>query len=395
MTKLNFKVKSFKKMESPYDIRTGRTKYVCFVNSKDIPLELEDWMSTNPREQKLTTNVAKAIEGSLLNNKDNFHELNRGIVMSVDGVEFDNKESAVSIYMEDLKHGNIDGGHTLKIILNLQKNGSLLKEKYVFMEIFTGIESSVELAEARNTSVQVTQATIEELKQSFECIKKTVKDETFASRISYKQNELAGEDGVIEVRELIAITNMFNQTLYPITNLVTVNHPIQSYTGKESSLNAFLRIEKGNREKIIGNMSSIIPDICKLSDTLEKEFADKAKLARKIYRVKKYAKYNDGEIVDYTMFKRSSLDYTVPKGLLYPLLGAFRALVGIRPEDGKYYWKTDPYKAWEVLGASLVKTLLTASEDLSDSPDTIGKSQNTWDILFKELYIYTFTELQK
>ncbi|MDD2376031.1 MAG: AIPR family protein [Clostridia bacterium] len=394
MKKLTFKVKSFKKMESPYDLKTGRTKYVCFVNAKDIPMELENWMTTNPREQKLTTNVAKAIEGSLLDNKEKFHELNRGIVMSVDSVDYDNKENMMSIYMEDDIHGNIDGGHTLKIILNLQKSGSLLKEKYVFMEIFTQIESPVELAEARNTSVQVTQATIEELKQSFECIKEAIKNESFANRISYKQNELNGEKGIIEVREIIAITNMFNQTLYPITSQ-SINHPIQSYTGKESSLNAFLRLEKSDRDNIISNMSPIIPDIFELWDIIEEEFADKALKGKKIYRSKKYAKHVKNQIVSNTMFRMKTLDYYLPKGLIYPLVSAFRALVGIDSETGKYYWKVKPFEAWNDLGANLVKTLLTASEDLSDSPDTIGKSQNTWDILFKELYIYAFSRTQK
>ncbi len=394
MTKLTFKVKSFKKMESPYDLKTGRTKYVCFVNAKDIPMELENWMTTNPREQKLTTNVAKAIEGSLLNNKENFHELNRGIVMSVDNVDYDNKEKTMSIYMEDDIHGNIDGGHTLRIILNLQKKGNLLKEKYVFMEVFTQIESPVELAEARNTSVQVTQATIEELKESFECIKEAIKNENFADRVSYKQNELNGEKGVVEVREIIAITNMFNQTLYPITSS-SINHPIQSYTGKESSLNAFLRIEKTDRDKIISNMSPIIPGIFKLWDVIEEEFADKALKGKKLYRTKKYAKHKKNEIVSSTLFQMKTLDYYLPKGLIYPLVSAFRALVGIDSETNKYYWKVKPFEAWEDLGANLVKTLLTASEDLSDSPDTIGKSQNTWDILFKELYIYAFSKTQK
>lgn len=381
-------------MDSPYDLKTGRTKYVCFVNVKDIPQELEDWMSTNPREQKLTTNVAKSIEGSLLNNKDNFHELNRGIVMSVDHVDYDNKENIMSLYMEDGIHGNIDGGHTLKIILSLQRNGGIIKEKYVFMEIFTQIDSPVELAEARNTSVQVTQATIEELKQSFECIKRAIENEDYKERISYKQNELSGEKGVIEVREIIAIVNMFNQRLYPI-NTNSISHPIQSYTGKESSLNAFLRLEKIDRDKIIENMTVIIPEIFKLWDIIEYEFADKALKAKKIYRSKKYSKYDKGEIVSHTLFNYKEMDYYLPKGLIYPLVSSFRALIGIDPITDKYFWKVDPFEAWNDLGANLVKTLLTASEDLSDSPDTIGKSQNTWDILFKELYIYAFSKVQK
>lgn len=387
-----FNVKSFKRMENPYDVKWDRTKYVCYVNARVIPLEFEQWMETNPREQKLTTNVAKAIQDSLSNNHKDFHELNRGIVMSASKVSYDNQTKEITMEFEDESiHGNIDGGHTLRIILEQIKNGELLHEKYVFLEIFTGIENPIELAEARNTSVQVTQTSIEELKNSFECIKEALSNCSFKDRIAYKQNEHTGEKNIIDVREIIAITNMFNQSLYPINNQINISHPIQSYTGKETSLNSYLKIEKEDREKIIENMSGIIPDIFKLWDMIETEFDSKAKLGKKIYKVKKYSKFDENRIVEHSMISNNGLDYSVPKGLIYPLVGAFRAIVEIDPVTGKYRWKKDPFQAWNIVGPNLIRTLLNASTDLGDTPDTIGKSPNTWDILFKELFIYGFS----
>lgn len=117
-----FRVTSFKKMDNPYDSKSSRTKYLCYVNVKDIPKEFENWMLTNPREQKLTTNVAKSIEESLLNNKQDFHELNRGIVLSAEKVKYDNASKEVTItFTDEIIHGNIDGGHTLKIILAIKQ----------------------------------------------------------------------------------------------------------------------------------------------------------------------------------------------------------------------------------------------------------------------------------
>lgn len=386
-----FKVKSFKRMDNPYDAKWNRTKYVCYVEGKDIPTGFENWMSTNPREQKLTTNVAKSIQDSLSNNHKDFHELNRGIVLSAESVSYDNKDQEIKINFEDeTVHGNIDGGHTLKIILEQKANGELLHEKYVFLEIFTGIENTVELAEARNTSVQVTQTSIEELKNSFECIKNSLLGCDYKDRIAYKQNEHTGEKNIIDVREIIAIINMFNQYLYPINNQISISHPIQSYTGKETSLNSYLRIEKEDRENIVENMSVIIPDIFKLWDRIETEFDTKAKIAKKVYKVKKYAKFDNGQIVGKSMISNKDMDYYLPKGLIYPLVGAFRALIEIDPVTNKYRWKKDPYKAWDLIGPNLTRTLLNASSDLGDTPDTIGKSPNTWDILFKELFIYGF-----
>lgn len=385
---VKFKVSSFKKMENPYDAKSDRTKYLCYVNVQDIPDEFENWMLTNPREQKLTTNVAKSIEESLMNNKKDFHELNRGIVISAEKVKYDNASKEVTITLiDEMIHGNIDGGHTLRIIL--ANKHDLSHDKYVFMELFTGIENTVELAEARNTSVQVTQATIEELKQSFECVKKAVINQDYAKRISYKQNELQDEKNKIDVREVIAILNMFNQKLYPINIPNDISHPIQSYTGKEAGLNHYLRIDKKERDVIINNMSPIIPDIFELWDKIETEFDAKGKKARKIYKTKKYAKYNNGEIVSHSLFGDKGLDYSVPRGIIYPLAGAFRALIGVDSKTGIYYWKKNPIEAWEILGPDLVRTILNSSTDLGDTPDTIAKSPNTWDILYKAVLIYS------
>lgn len=257
---IKFPAKQVKKMDNPMSELTkdGSKKYVCYVRLQDVPAKFEDWMRTNPRDQKLTTNVAKEIAKSIDSGCKNFHEKNRGIVMSVDKFAYDNKTGMIKVTLSDPEiHGNIDGGHTLKIILTKQKNNELFFEQYVFFEFFTGISSPVELAEARNQSVQVDQRSIEELNRSFEPIKAALKNESFYNRIAFKQNEHVGDKNVIDVREIIAIMNMFNQSLYPKGGDA---QPIQSYTGKETSLNRFLRL-KDSRDQIVKNMTPIIPDI--------------------------------------------------------------------------------------------------------------------------------------
>ncbi|MDK2802655.1 MAG: AIPR family protein [Oscillospiraceae bacterium] len=52
--------------------------------------EIINWMGTNPRETKLTTNVARSINSSLEKNKS-FHNLNRGVLISAKSVHWDNK----------------------------------------------------------------------------------------------------------------------------------------------------------------------------------------------------------------------------------------------------------------------------------------------------------------
>ncbi|WP_034861009.1 AIPR family protein [Ruminiclostridium cellobioparum] len=399
MEKFKLKAKAFKKMEDPIDKDNGHIKYVCYVQANSIPMEFDNWMSTNPREQKMTTNVAIKIKESLMENS-NFHELNRGILMSVDEkVEWDNKTNDLLISMSDPeKHGNIDGGHTLRAILTAKKNNSLSGDKYVFFEFITGIDSPVELAAARNTSVQVDLKSIAELENSFDAIKKAFKRLPFANRIQYKMNEHYTNDEIeeIDVREVIAILIMFSQEIYAYkTSYGTLSdvQPIQCYSGKEASLKKFLylnssdkKTQKTNREKMIINMENIIPDIFNLWDTVETTFASVSSGAGKRYGTRKYSKYNNGEVVGNALFSQKDLTYYIPRGLLYPIVGSFRALVQIDSE-GKYYWAKPPQEVWNAIGQKLVSLIL---DEKVESPDVIAKNGNLWSNLFKEVYIYGY-----
>lgn len=406
MQKFTFYVKSFKRLEEPFEGNLQRTKYRFYVEVKNVPEELLDWMETNPREQKLTTDVAKQIKDSLNEDNRSFHLWNRGILFSAEEITYDNKTGMATMTFTDPNcHGNIDGGHTLRIIIDnnkyIKENPNRYCEQYVEFEVITGIDSTVLLAEARNTSTPVDTMSIEELNKSFDCLKEILANETIGKdhyfrRISFKQNEHHQESdikkNIIDGREIIAILNMFNPTLYKTSG----NHPIQSYTGKEASLKKFLsmglskdisdEVKKEKREEEIKKMEDIIPDIFKIWDTIETTLPEMAKKNKRKYGSKKYSNYGVGEY--YSTFSNKKLDYTVPKGLLYPLVGAFRALVETDPVSGNYFWGVDPIRAWEDLGPRLVESILQASTENKDNPQSVGKSASTWDLLYKELYIY-------
>lgn len=388
MVNLEFQAKSFKKMEDPTSKGSEKTKYVCYAQTKSIPLQLNDWMQTNPREQKMTTNVAKNITESLKEN-ENFHELNRGIVMSVEKVNYDNKTGTVQVQLNDPEvHGNIDGGHTLRAIFELNEKQIMDEDRFVFMEIFTGIESPVELASARNTSVQVDLKSIEELQKSFDTLKLIMKDLKFSNRIAYKMNEHYNEDvNPIDVREILALITMFSQTLYPYKNIDgTLNdqQPIQCYTGKEATLKRFVNLDKLDRDKMLNNMKNIIPDIFRIWEYIETHYSELSNTAGKRYTSRKYAKYNDKEVVSKSSFEEKAMHYIVPKGMIYPIVGAFRALVKIDPVTNEYIWAKNIDLMLDKMASKLVGIVL---DEKADNPDVIGKNANLWSNLFKEIYI--------
>ena len=388
--KMQMHAREFKTMKDPARKPDGPIKYVCYLDTATIPPELLNWMHTNPRDQKMTTDVAKAISASLLEN-DDFHQLNRGLLFSADTVSYDTQTETLTVTMSNGElHGNIDGGHTLRAIFNAQQSQLLPPDQYVFAEFFIGLTTPVELAAARNTSIQVDLKSQEELRKSFEVIKRILSPFPFEHRIAYHMNQHCNENfQVIDVREIITILNMFNQNLYPIQGQQSLSgdsQPIQSYTGKEASLKRFLNQGREKREAVLWQMAPITSDIFQLWEAVELNFPEMVQKNRHYYGAKKYAKYNKGETVGQSLLWQTDMKYLVPKGILYPIVGAFRALVCVDAQTGLYSWKRDPLAVWSELGTRMAEIIWDEKEE---NPEYIGKSKNIWSNLFKEVLLYT------
>jgi hypothetical protein len=247
------------------DIHKMGNKYVCYVQVNSIPESIMDWMSTNPREQTEKKKVVKEIKESLINNY-NFHELNRGIVESVYKVYHNSSDELRLTFENPEIHGNIDGGHTLKNILNVIKEGEIPDDRYVFMEIFEGIKNRAELAKlakARNTSMQVDDASIAELEDKFKSIKEVLKKVPFENRIRYKANQHSTEflnREIISIEKIISILTMYNLDDYKLldtsTKRLSKSHPIHTYSVKKNCLQKFIKNE--DRDLMIKNMQPII-----------------------------------------------------------------------------------------------------------------------------------------
>ena len=190
---------------------------------------------------------------------------------------------------------------------------------------------------------------------------------------------------------------MFSQTMYPYrttAGTLSETQPIQCYSGKETTLRKFLNMDskdkeqqKINRDNMVKNMKPIIGDIFGLWEIVEKEFASVANSTNRRYGTRKYSKYDKEKIVGYTQFERTELTHVVPKGIMYPLIGAFRALVQVNKETNEYYWKKKPEDVWKAIGAKLVATIL---DEKTENPDSLAKNTNLWSNLFKEIYIYAY-----
>lgn len=388
-----FPVKSFRKIPNPFvnSENSGEAKpemYEIIADVMDLPTNFP--METNPRFQNLDTKVAKRIKDSLLDpTQRNFYLLNRGILLSASSVGFDNVNSMVTIDFENLQvHGNVDGGHTYKVIL---ENRSALKrgQQFVRLEVLTGIEDIFEsLAAARNTSLQVKDKSIGDLEGRFELIKQALSGQTYANDINYKEN---GTNS-IDIQDVLSMFYMFNLERFPNGSS---SYPVSAYSAKRVCTDEYLNAHKKyEAENQIGNpyykMTRIMPSILNLYDEIEVSMAEfyKADLGGATY--KKYGAITGVALAKagkkfQSKYLKRSMDYATPNGFIYPILGAFRALLVER--NGFYEWKTDPVKLLHEIGPTLVTNTVEMSRQLGNNPNATGKSTNLWNQLYMNVLV--------
>lgn len=369
------KENSFRKLDDPFN--DVAKKYVFYVKVCDVPEGIP--MATNPRDQRLTSGVAQAIKDSLESNDGYFHLKNRGIVLSAKSCTYNNKTKEVTInFTDDMLHGNIDGGHTYKIVCE-HRNTDL--DQYVQFEVMTGVEDIIEkLAEARNTSVQVDEKSMAELQQKFDPIKEGLEGMTFFNRIAFKQNQQAFDDDtnkklkMIDAREVVSIINMFN-----IDKFDAVTHPIKAYSSKAKMLELYLEDPESYRRYV-----NIMPDIFDLYDTIEMEFATAFNETGGRYGRKKYSGYKDGNVIGLSKFGLRELYYKIPDGLIYPAVAAFRSLVTLNSETDKYEWKNgvDPITIWDKCKTNMASQIMNFASAIGDNPNAVGKDSNIWNLAY-------------
>lgn len=295
---------NFRKFDDPLGNETPR-KYIFYAKTCDVPEGIP--MSTNPRDQKLNSTVANAITESLLSNDGQFHLKNRGIILSAKRVRYDNRLQEVTIDFEDEScHGNIDGGHTYKILL---ENKDKVLEQYVQFEVMTGVEAMIaDLAEARNTSIAVDAKSMAELREKFDPIKEGLEGLPFFNRISFKQNQITKDTDtkkalkMIDARDIVSIICMFNIDKYN-----SAEHPTKAYSGKQAMLNEYLDDPEHYRKFV-----NVIPDLFDLYDAIETEFAVAYNENGRMYGRKSYSGYKEGSPVGKSKFCMSDIYYKFP-----------------------------------------------------------------------------------
>lgn len=375
---LKFKVNSLRTLSSPYkrgekDDSSYETIYYLLVNMKDLPEEIP--LDVNPRVPKMSTNVAKRLAKAVAEPETDFYINNRGIVISAKSLTFNSGESEVTIDIGDqddendrFAYGILDGGHTYTAIM--ENRGKIPQdiEKYVRVEVITNVINITRLSDARNTSVQVSDLALFNLEESFEDVKWAIKDEPYAQDIAYKDNE----NKPINISELLRLMYAFDIVKYPDD----VAAPIQSYSGKAQ---VFKRYKDAYDTVFYKALTKELPILVKLYDVIEREIVTKYCEYKKNSGVARpqFGRVKGVEYIEKGMeteFLGEKTNYAVSSGYLYPIFGAFRALLKFDEVEGAVSWLFDPIDIWEKIGASIAQNTF----ETSNNPQLAGKDKQLW-----------------
>lgn len=351
-------------------------RYILLCKASSIPADIP--LDPNPRDQKLNGMVAKQVAESLVGDKTDqptFHLKNKGITMLADKIKLDDRKYDAEITFRD-GQGIVDGGHTYKVIQNAIQNDNIPEKQFVKIEILTGVQNDLasEIAGGLNTSMQVAEMSLQNLKGSFKWITDELKGEPCEALIQYKENE---EGKKISIREIVAFLTMFLPDKYGFPQ---DSHPKKAYGSKAKCLNEYA--ENPSRYE---QMRPILKDILHLHDYILENAvgAYNYKCSGKAGRLGFMDEKKRGS--HRLHFFGQDVKYLMQDGALYPIFGAFRYL--ICEKDGKMGWKIGNFLELkkfcdQILGEMMVSTY-SVYVNFGRNIDAVGKTDVHWENLYK------------
>lgn len=378
MANLKFKVEALRTLTSPYrkgvkDESTFEIIYYLLVDMKALPANIP--LDVNPREPKMTTNVARSLLAAVVEPETDFYINNRGIVIAAKALIFNSADSEVTIDIgnqddenDKYLYGILDGGHTYTAIMQKRNDIPENLRKFVRVEVITNVQNITRLSDARNTSAQVSDIALFNLDDKFDDIKTAVAGQVYADLIAYKDNE----NKPIHVSELLRLMYAFDIDKYSDDNAA----PVQSYSGKAQ---VFKRYKQAFETPFYKSLTRQLPMLVELYDIIERELPEKYKEYKKAQGVAnpRFGSVRGIESLEnptQTEFLATPTKYSVSAGYIYPIFGAFRSLLKFDEVKKTVSWLFNPIDIWNEVGTSIVQNTF----ETYTNPQLSGKDKQLW-----------------
>lgn len=122
------------------------------------------------------------------------------------------------------------------------------------------------MADARNTSVEVSQIALFELDDKFDFIKNAINDQPYKDNVAFKDND----NKPIPVVDLLRLMFAFNIKRYPDDS----QPPIASYSGKSTVFKDY-KSEYDDPDNIYKKLAPELPKLIELYEKIESELGHK------------------------------------------------------------------------------------------------------------------------
>ena len=364
---------SFRRIETPYERGPGYRNYLAVVDARHLP-DLTEWRDINVRDAKIRGRVPNAIRKTFSEKPDEFLFMNRGLVLAAEKVDLGKgKDSQINLVMRDPEiHGLLDGGHTYRVVAesaqSLPPNDS---PRYVRIEIITGFdrEKISDVVEARNTSNQVRDESLANLRKEFEPLKKVLPKEHLELIAWSEYEELTlGTPKPIDVRDVISYLVTFDTGAFNSTT-----HPLIAYKDKRACLRHF---QKHNTQ--LKKLYPMLPDILRLWDEIHagwRSWYGEAREEEAGIRGRFGKLTAVSSLPEQLYFKGITSKYRMPEAYKYPLLGALRAAIKVQGYCAE--WAVDPFALLQGVGPQLT-SIVGNTVRSTNNPNKVGKDAGTW-----------------
>lgn len=384
---LNLPTDQYRSMPIPGHTYCGKPSKIanCFIRATDVPQELEDWMSVNPRmparkadRVELSGRVARRIVRTIQETPELMAVKNQGIYVMVEHAEHSRETGGAGnlrlLLTDKDRHGIPNGGHTFHAVLEAvnDEDSDSPENAYVRLHILENVDPALitEIAEGLNRSLQVDDASLTNLEGQFDVIKASLTGRQGADEIAYRM----GDVGQVDVLEVLSRMVALNLDLFPEDG----KQPSILFGQNARVLSGYVEDIADEDNSAYRKMLPRLHDILCLYDRVYEECArssrDRPRLGLLNRRKGKEnqkksprpAVFADGAVIDRRVFS----------GLLYPVFAAFRANVSTKAwKRGKFEWIVDPEELLDETIDALCDVVRTAYFDNGSDPAWVGKKQ--------------------